>query len=746
MLKTTNIILSIAFFILSGFYNIYPSEYLFQSSFEDGISCLAEIYSPGAEKIAVIPDDNPDQWPDTGFGVIGYDISELGEHFHYKKRESNVFYLKEPLKKSHAFGTDVRTSNFFSWDNKINVTIDTGHAAMAECFGVNVLSNQAKLMEFQKVLSFQNSFYINYSVIISKKLMENIAPGRGFGFFVCRPFELWHTIQKDKLGGKCNFYSYFFNAQNNEEKAEILASEPVIPDKVYCLESHVQFIGQDKILHQFYVNGNSAAQVCFIHPVDEYVSVKKMALHFGNPNRSEYEGPLYFDEIAVSKKYIGVRPNQPVPEFNKCGKIELICSDFQSPDFNDRHKFSHWQIAGNGNFRLPLYNSGITMESINNLQVPSCLRITDELYWRVRHKGSSDLWSEWSRPMRFTFSRTESISPRWEIKDIEIYNPENKEKVTQLEKNKWYDFRLILGNGKIRENISYADLWLENSEDLEIAPSNRRLIKFDPEKNYWVSLSVGTPGLWVKNLEGASSTAHVTGTNGLFWQDSLRHFRINKNHGYINTRLRVLGKASSGLWTVSGSAKFKDGYETPTLTKPLTIILPLTDLNLKFNKQSRWRSFLKLPLLAFSMLFSFIFLLLILKFKKNYMKKLKNNVLIEVPTRQQEIINNAVVFIQEHYKDFDLSRPKIAQNLNISQDYLGDLFKKVKRQNISNFINDFRMEKAIKLIAETNLKVLDIAMEVGYKNTKHFIRAFKKKQGITPGQFREKHQISKDSP
>ncbi|MFH1759805.1 MAG: hypothetical protein ABIA63_01765 [bacterium] len=84
-------VLFAAFLFIQCSKNIYPSEYLFHSSFENGISCLAESHLPGAKKITVIPNDNPNQWPDTGFGVIGHEVPDLEEFFHYRKRKGNVF-------------------------------------------------------------------------------------------------------------------------------------------------------------------------------------------------------------------------------------------------------------------------------------------------------------------------------------------------------------------------------------------------------------------------------------------------------------------------------------------------------------------------------------------------------------------------------------------------------------------------------------------------------------------------------
>ena len=47
------------------------------------------------------------------------------------------------------------------------------------------------------------------------------------------------------------------------------------------------------------------------------------------------------------------------------------------------------------------------------------------------------------------------------------------------------------------------------------------------------------------------------------------------------------------------------------------------------------------------------------------------------------------------------------------------------------------IEKAKKLLAETDLKVIDISQQVGYDNEKHFMKVFKSVCGVSPTEFRK---------
>ncbi|KRE96686.1 transcriptional regulator [Paenibacillus sp. Soil766] len=64
-------------------------------------------------------------------------------------------------------------------------------------------------------------------------------------------------------------------------------------------------------------------------------------------------------------------------------------------------------------------------------------------------------------------------------------------------------------------------------------------------------------------------------------------------------------------------------------------------------------------------------------------------------------------------------------------------FKQVTGQTFIDYLTQFRLNQAKKLLVETDEKINDIAMQVGYQPP-YFNRLFKKYEGITPGQYREK--------
>ena len=55
--------------------------------------------------------------------------------------------------------------------------------------------------------------------------------------------------------------------------------------------------------------------------------------------------------------------------------------------------------------------------------------------------------------------------------------------------------------------------------------------------------------------------------------------------------------------------------------------------------------------------------------------------------------------------------------------------------NITDFINSYKLKKAIPLIKENKLPIADIAFKAGFNDPKYFSRIFKKFYGMTPTEF-----------
>ena len=79
----------------------------------------------------------------------------------------------------------------------------------------------------------------------------------------------------------------------------------------------------------------------------------------------------------------------------------------------------------------------------------------------------------------------------------------------------------------------------------------------------------------------------------------------------------------------------------------------------------------------------------------------------------------------------------ISNTLNLHPNYISQLFKQKTTIKLSDYIMQQRIDKSKELLTQTNLKIYDIAILVGYGNPKHFSVVFKKVVGKTPNQYRQ---------
>ncbi len=75
---------------------------------------------------------------------------------------------------------------------------------------------------------------------------------------------------------------------------------------------------------------------------------------------------------------------------------------------------------------------------------------------------------------------------------------------------------------------------------------------------------------------------------------------------------------------------------------------------------------------------------------------------------------------------------RLASIVFLTPDYLSRLFKKSMGKSISQYIRQFRMEKARELLTGTNRKVIDIGEAVGYPNYSYFCQSFRDISGLPP--------------
>jgi AraC-like DNA-binding protein len=113
-------------------------------------------------------------------------------------------------------------------------------------------------------------------------------------------------------------------------------------------------------------------------------------------------------------------------------------------------------------------------------------------------------------------------------------------------------------------------------------------------------------------------------------------------------------------------------------------------------------------------------------------------IIVELPKELQkgnEQLSQILIFIQSNFKTVTLEQ--LSTKFNFSVAHLSRLIKLHTGHNFKEMIQTLKLNKAIELLTFSNLKILDISEIIGYENTTHFIRTFKKVYGISPNQYRK---------
>ena len=95
-----------------------------------------------------------------------------------------------------------------------------------------------------------------------------------------------------------------------------------------------------------------------------------------------------------------------------------------------------------------------------------------------------------------------------------------------------------------------------------------------------------------------------------------------------------------------------------------------------------------------------------------------------------------ISYIEENYNK-DIYLETLADYFNISAKYLSSKFKEEIGENFTDYLRNYRINAAKKLLGNSQLKINEISEQVGYNNVNVFIRQFRSVEGITPKVYRE---------
>ncbi|MBO6240938.1 MAG: helix-turn-helix domain-containing protein [Butyrivibrio sp.] len=128
------------------------------------------------------------------------------------------------------------------------------------------------------------------------------------------------------------------------------------------------------------------------------------------------------------------------------------------------------------------------------------------------------------------------------------------------------------------------------------------------------------------------------------------------------------------------------------------------------------------------------------KIKKWFMDKMSaacQNVISKREERSNNIMKTALNYINDNFHK-DISLDDVSRVVNISPYYFSKIFKEENGLNFIEYLTNIRIDKAKKLLEDTDLSIKEICISCGYTDPNYFSRSFKKNVGVTPTEYKDK--------
>ncbi len=99
-------------------------------------------------------------------------------------------------------------------------------------------------------------------------------------------------------------------------------------------------------------------------------------------------------------------------------------------------------------------------------------------------------------------------------------------------------------------------------------------------------------------------------------------------------------------------------------------------------------------------------------------------------------IQKAVSYIKENYRT-DINMAVISNQVSMNYSLFSTAFKNYTGTNFVSYVRNLRIDEAKRLLMDTDLRVNEIGVKVGYDNDKQFMKNFKAVVGVSPSEYRK---------
>ena len=103
------------------------------------------------------------------------------------------------------------------------------------------------------------------------------------------------------------------------------------------------------------------------------------------------------------------------------------------------------------------------------------------------------------------------------------------------------------------------------------------------------------------------------------------------------------------------------------------------------------------------------------------------------------LVEKATTYLEEHLRE-NLTRESVARAVGISPSHFSRLIREKKGRTFTDLLNQYRIERAAKLLIRTSDTLAHVATETGFCDQSYFSKVFRRYKDVTPAQYRDSHK------
>lgn len=133
---------------------------------------------------------------------------------------------------------------------------------------------------------------------------------------------------------------------------------------------------------------------------------------------------------------------------------------------------------------------------------------------------------------------------------------------------------------------------------------------------------------------------------------------------------------------------------------------------------------------------------LLLIFAREYAQSPSHDFSKKTYDKYRAMVKSTIEYIDHHF-DEPLTLDGMCKMSMLSKTYFCYIFKLLTRQTFVEYLTEQRINHAMELLRQSSISIIDISLAVGFRDSTHFSRTFRKLRGISPREYRSTARIHK---